>query len=227
LKRIDATCYYVICAHWEKQSKIDLRIGIITCSATGGFWMAEGPPEHPSPEERSRRVAWFHEYTARLDNQQPGLPLRCPCCWCKTFGERGGYEICPICFWEDDGQDDAHADEVWGGPNGALSLAEARANYRAFGASSQRRRQFVRPPRPEELPEYDPRDEGPVLEKLKAAGWVTRYWQDRQDLYAEWSEAGKQKIRDWRANQHELGLESENQVNVLNFYSRYLLGPAT
>ncbi|NKF22787.1 CPCC family cysteine-rich protein [Solimonas marina] len=79
------------------------------------------------------------------------LPLRCPCCGYKTLVERAGDEICPVCFWEDDGQDDADADEVWGGPNGNLSLSQARANYRAFGASSERRKPFVRPPIPEEL----------------------------------------------------------------------------
>jgi hypothetical protein len=63
------------------------------------------------------------------------LPLRCPCCGFKTLSERGGYEICDVCFWEDDGQDDDDADEVLGGPNGDLSLTEGRANYRAFGAS--------------------------------------------------------------------------------------------
>jgi hypothetical protein len=109
--------------------------------------------DNPSPEELARRVAWFHEYTARLDSQPAGLPLRCPCCGCKTLGERGGYEICHVCFWEDDGQDDSNADEVWGGPNGPLSLTAARANFQAFGACSKRHQQFVRPPLPEELPE--------------------------------------------------------------------------
>jgi len=115
--------------------------------------MAEAPRDNPSPEEVARRQAWFNEYTARLDQQPPGLPLRCACCGCKTLGERCVYEICPVCFREDDGQDDQNADEVWGGPNGAMSLTEGRANYRAFGASSERRKQFVRPPRPDELPE--------------------------------------------------------------------------
>ena len=73
---------------------------------------------------------------------------------------------------------------------------------------------------------YDPRDEYPVLDKLKTAGWITRYWTDRQDLYADWTDAGEQKMRAWRAHQHELGLESENQVKVLEFYSRYLIRPS-
>jgi hypothetical protein len=43
------------------------------------------------------------------------------------------YEICAICRWEDDGQDDARADEVWGGPNGEYSLSAARANFVSHG----------------------------------------------------------------------------------------------
>ncbi len=106
-----------------------------------------------SPQESARRLAWFTEYTDRLDRQPPGLPPRCPCCGCKTLDERGGYDICPVCFWEDDGQDDYDADVVRGGPNGSLSLTAARANYLRFGACEERMRQHVRPPRPKELPE--------------------------------------------------------------------------
>jgi len=50
----------------------------------------------------------------------------CPCCGEKTLSESGGYEICEVCGWEDDGQDDYDADEVRGGPNGRFSLTEAR-----------------------------------------------------------------------------------------------------
>jgi hypothetical protein len=74
----------------------------------------------------------------------------CPCCRFFTLDARGADEICPVCFWQDDGQDDADATVVRGGPNRALSLEQARANYTAFGASDERRRQFVRPPRPDE-----------------------------------------------------------------------------
>jgi len=76
---------------------------------------------------------------------------RCPCCRCKTLHGRGGYEICKVCFWEDDGQDDHDAEVVRGGPNGELSLAGARKNYAAFGASDRRSLQHVRKPLPDEI----------------------------------------------------------------------------
>jgi hypothetical protein len=37
-----------------------------------------------------------------------------------------------LCGWEDDGQDDPHADEVWGGPNYELSLSQARSNFERY-----------------------------------------------------------------------------------------------
>lgn len=83
--------------------------------------------------------------------QVEDLPLRCPCCFHKTLGERGGFEICAVCFWEDDGQDDSDADEVLGGPNGHLSLTQARENFRRFAVSRKQDLPYVRPPRPEEL----------------------------------------------------------------------------
>jgi hypothetical protein len=68
------------------------------------------------------------------------------------LAERGGYEICPVCWWEDDGQDVHNADEVWGGPNGRLSLTGARRNFEKFGAVSERALEHVRPPLDEEHP---------------------------------------------------------------------------
>ena len=32
--------------------------------------------------------------------------FKCPCCQYKTLDMRGEYEICPVCQWEDDGNDD-------------------------------------------------------------------------------------------------------------------------
>ena len=52
----------------------------------------------------------------------------CPGCGYPTLSEQGEYEICEVCNWEDDNQDDPKADEIWGGPNSGLSLTENRIN---------------------------------------------------------------------------------------------------
>lgn len=105
-----------------------------------------------SAEEYRRKQTWFEEYVAKLDAQPNNLPLRCPCCGYKTLSERAAFDICPVCFWEDDGQDDHDADQCRGGPNGSLRLREARENYKAFGASQERLITHVRLPRQEERP---------------------------------------------------------------------------
>lgn len=79
------------------------------------------------------------------------MRVSCPCCGYFTLAERGAYDICQVCFWEDDGQDDAQADEVWGGPNGSLSLAKARENFRKLGACDKKFQGNVRMPKPEEI----------------------------------------------------------------------------
>ncbi|MFE3454553.1 CPCC family cysteine-rich protein [Nonomuraea sp. NPDC059194] len=79
-------------------------------------------------------------------------PYPCPCCGFLTLATRGGYEICPVCFWEDDGQDDHDANEVRGGPNYELSLTQGRRNFAEFGASRRQDLPHVRPPRPDEHP---------------------------------------------------------------------------
>ena len=64
-----------------------------------------------------------------------GGPYACPCCRLLTLPSRRNWEICAECGWEDDGQDDHNADRVLGGPNGPLSLAEARKEYADYLAS--------------------------------------------------------------------------------------------
>ena len=81
-----------------------------------------------------------------------GGPYACPCCGFLTLPERGGGDICPVCFWEDDGQDDHDADVVRGGPNYSLSLAAARTNFTRIGAVEDRVLQFVRPLTPTRCP---------------------------------------------------------------------------
>ena len=59
--------------------------------------------------------------------------FNCPCCSFPTLSERSAYDICTICWWEDDGQDEVSKDEVWGGPNGKYSLSNARLNFEDHG----------------------------------------------------------------------------------------------
>ena len=73
----------------------------------------------------------------------PNLKYACPCCGRYTLGSPGGYDICPVCSWEDDGTAGGHPFAA----NGDLTLAEARANYAAFGACEARSLRRVRPPR--------------------------------------------------------------------------------
>lgn len=72
-----------------------------------------------------------HIVTRYLHPFQPNMAVRfsCPCCGYLTLDSRGEHDICVLCNWEDDGQDDPLADEVWGGPNARYSLTEARQNF--------------------------------------------------------------------------------------------------
>lgn len=58
--------------------------------------------------------------------------VKCPCCGYDTLNERDRYETCFLCHWEDDGQDDPNADQVWGGSNQDFSLTEARENFKTI-----------------------------------------------------------------------------------------------
>jgi hypothetical protein len=53
----------------------------------------------------------------------------CPSCWFPTLSERRWYEICILCNWEDDWQDDYNSSEVMWWPNWILSLDNSRINF--------------------------------------------------------------------------------------------------
>jgi hypothetical protein len=73
--------------------------------------------------------------TARRQAFEAASRPTCPCCGYPTIPEREACEICPLCAWEDDGQDDpgrgggAAPDVVVGGVNADYSLTESRANF--------------------------------------------------------------------------------------------------
>jgi hypothetical protein len=82
--------------------------------------------------KRRRR---YQKHLIKIDDSTPvyqGTLYTCPCCGYSTLSSRAVFEICLLCNWEDDGQDDPFADEVWGGPNGDYSLSEARDNFNLY-----------------------------------------------------------------------------------------------
>lgn len=89
-------------------------------------------------------------WTHVVEPEQPIPSYFCPCCKFKTLHGRSYYEICEICFWEDDGQDEHDAEVIRGGPNHDLSLRQAQTNFAAIGAVQDRFRKFVRAPREDE-----------------------------------------------------------------------------
>ena len=78
--------------------------------------------------------------------------LPCPCCGSLTLGSHGNYEICPVCFWEDDFTVDP-LDDL--NPNN-MCLFDARANLAAWGAVNPELVHWTRPPHPDEAPEGTP-----------------------------------------------------------------------
>ncbi|MEL6713360.1 MAG: CPCC family cysteine-rich protein [Planctomycetota bacterium] len=59
--------------------------------------------------------------------------FQCPCCDYFTLHGRGAYDVCPVCYWEDDGTDLNALDEVSGSNH--ITLRTARRNFESIGAA--------------------------------------------------------------------------------------------
>lgn len=100
---------------------------------------------------------------------------KCLCCGCRTLDARGDFDICPVCFWEDEAypyikdaaltlleakaETGCKADEYTGedvldvesGANHGLTLRQGRENYKNFGACEKSMVPHVRKPHPSEM----------------------------------------------------------------------------
>jgi hypothetical protein len=80
----------------------------------------------------------------------------CPCCGYQTLTERDMYQICSVCFWEDDCADDYRCvgldpgNDGWSFAN-RVTLSQARANYALLGACVKEMVKNTRPPQPGEI----------------------------------------------------------------------------
>lgn len=84
---------------------------------------------------------------------------KCLCCGYRTLKERGGYDICPVCFWEDETYPIIHNNsidvlkrsgnyrseeysgedvlDIPSGANHGLTLRQGRENYKKYGACEE------------------------------------------------------------------------------------------
>lgn len=80
-----------------------------------------------------------------MENNKYGKFL-CPCCGYYTLEKKANntFQICPVCYWEDDGIQ-LHDIDYKDGANKS-SLREARINFEKYGAIEEQFIEFVRPP---------------------------------------------------------------------------------
>ncbi len=87
--------------------------------------------------------------------KQKQLKRKCPCCGYYTLDSKfaGEYDICPVCFWEDDPfqAKDPNLEDF----ANTFSLNQSRENYKKFGAVDERLIKYVRPPKEDELSGLD------------------------------------------------------------------------
>jgi len=74
----------------------------------------------------------------------------CACCGYKTLDHppNGSYDICEVCYWEDDPIQ--HRDPAFEGGANSMSLRQAQQNFMRFGASDRRFLDYVRKPEKDE-----------------------------------------------------------------------------
>ncbi|GCE08215.1 hypothetical protein KDAU_55440 [Dictyobacter aurantiacus] len=92
----------------------------------------------------------WKQMTIQLQPAENGK-YRCPCCGYRTLNDRCEYELCAVCGWQDDGQDNWDATTNRPLSPNHMSLALARENYQRFGAIRKSALDSVRPPLPEEM----------------------------------------------------------------------------
>lgn len=103
--------------------------------------------------------------------------VTCLCCGYRTLDERGAFDICPVCFWEDemyfmfdkmiqDGvidtiynhnncdDEDYNGEDILDIPSSAnhgITLREGRENYKKIGACCEEMLEHCRKPKKSEM----------------------------------------------------------------------------
>jgi hypothetical protein len=107
----------------------------------------------------------------------------CPCCGYKTLPDRGAYDLCPVCWWEDEGV------EPWevSGPNGR-TLVEAQQEYLTQRLPHRLREGKVRPPKrgEEREPDWQPFElTAELVARVERANMEEQRWLEAERRKAE------------------------------------------
>ena len=98
---------------------------------------------------KNKKIEWY-------EPEDPTPREQCPCCDYISLPERGNFLICPICFWEDDGQDIDELDTE-SGPNHYITLRQGRDNFNELGACELKMKEHVLPESERRNFEHKPR----------------------------------------------------------------------
>ncbi|MEU9470081.1 ADP-ribosylglycohydrolase family protein [Streptomyces avermitilis] len=144
-----------------------------TCAIVGGI-VAAHVGTAGIPAVWRQRVEplppWFFGHAAAswsaLARTLPGERHPCVCCG-RLVHDRppGSYDICPLCFWEDDAVQLRLPTAAYG-PN-RIALVDAQVNARDVGACTPRDLSFVRPPLPDEPVDPDWRPIDPLRDRFE------------------------------------------------------------
>jgi hypothetical protein len=108
----------------------------------------------------------------------------CPCCGYRTLPGRGDYDLCPVCWWEDEGL------EPWefSGPNGQ-TLVHAQHEYVSDDRPYRQREGKVRAPRKNEArdPGWQPLERTPEL-LARADQAVAEYEREYEEEHRRFAE---------------------------------------
>ncbi len=96
-----------------------------------------------SNEYIEERLKYFGIKNIKIKDNNLNI-YKCPCCSYLTLNRKNEYDICKVCFWEDDGSE--NIENMYSGVN-KLYINEAKENFKLFGACSKKFLEFLDPQR--------------------------------------------------------------------------------
>jgi hypothetical protein len=113
------------------------------------------------------------------------LKYPCVCCGHLTLDEPpGSYQICPVCFWEDDVIQLRRPDRAAGANR--PSLLDAQQNFIRFGACEERSGEHVRPPEGDEPLDPNWRPINPAKDRFESRATRLVAWPDDRTVLYWW-----------------------------------------